>query len=131
MPLLSSPLFTRTHFVSYDRSRHVTRANRTQVPTWTVDEFDITAASWVVATFLLGPDDGSLERDEIECQIQEFMKASFADSARPEKGVAPALPRDSMEEGLIPLAMEELMAAARREFLIRTGDEPEPAPPAA
>ena len=45
--------------------------------------------SWVVATLLLGPDDGSIERDEIEVQIQGFIVASFAASDRPEKGELP------------------------------------------
>ena len=44
-------------------------------------------AKWVVAMLLLGPDDGSLERDAIECQIQAFVVASFDASDRSTKGI--------------------------------------------
>ena len=86
--------------------------------TWTIDEFDVMVMSWVVATLLLGPDDGSIERDEIEVQIQGFIVASFAASDRPEKGELPPIPPESGSNGepLIPWATGELLAAARREF---------------
>jgi hypothetical protein len=42
-----------------------------------VDEQDIVFASWEIAKLLYGPDDGTEERDDIECQIQEVIKASF------------------------------------------------------
>ena len=46
--------------------------------TWTVDDdHDIRVASWRVAELIYGEDDGSMERDDIECQIQEVIARSF------------------------------------------------------
>lgn len=46
--------------------------------TWTVDDdHDIRVASWRVAELIYGEDDGSMERDAIECEIQEVIARSF------------------------------------------------------
>jgi hypothetical protein len=48
---------------------------------WTVNgDHDIRVASWRVASLLFGPDDGTMERDDIECQIQEALKESFRET---------------------------------------------------
>jgi hypothetical protein len=45
---------------------------------WTVDQdHDIRVASWRVAELIYGADDGSMERDAIECDIQEVIVQSF------------------------------------------------------
>jgi hypothetical protein len=44
---------------------------------WTVDNYDIRFASHQLATLLFGPDNGSMNRDDIECQMQKVMKMSF------------------------------------------------------
>jgi hypothetical protein len=44
-------------------------------------DHDIRVASWHIADLLMGPDDGSVERDDIECQIQRVMVESFSDTA--------------------------------------------------
>ena len=48
-------------------------------PKWTVDEFDVMGASWEIATIFCGGDDGSSERGDIECQIQDVLKKIFDD----------------------------------------------------
>lgn len=49
--------------------------------TWTVNaDHDIRVASWHIADLLLGPDDGAIDRDDIECQIQEVLKKSFSET---------------------------------------------------
>jgi hypothetical protein len=42
-----------------------------------VDHRDLMVASWHLATLIYGPDDGSIERDDIECQMQDVMRAHF------------------------------------------------------
>ena len=44
---------------------------------WLVDDRDIVHASFQIATLLFGPDNGSPNRDDIECQIQKVIKTSF------------------------------------------------------
>jgi hypothetical protein len=45
---------------------------------WSVDQdHDLRVAPWRVATLIYGEDDGSMERDDIECQIQEVIAQSF------------------------------------------------------
>lgn len=45
---------------------------------WTVDQdHDVRVASWRVAELIYGEDDGSMERDDIECQIQGVLARSF------------------------------------------------------
>jgi hypothetical protein len=49
---------------------------------WTVNgDHDIRVASWHIADLLLGPDDGSMDRDDVECQIQQIIAVSFSDTA--------------------------------------------------
>jgi hypothetical protein len=49
---------------------------------WTVNaDHDIRVASWHIADLLLGPDDGSMERDDVECQIQQVIAKSFSETA--------------------------------------------------
>ena len=50
--------------------------------TWTVNaDHDLRVASWHIADLFLGPDDGSIERDATECEIQEILKQNFTDTA--------------------------------------------------
>ena len=44
---------------------------------WTVGHHDIKVASFQLAMLLFGPDNGSMNRDYIECQMQEVMKIAF------------------------------------------------------
>jgi hypothetical protein len=73
---------------------------------WTVNaDHDIRVASWHIADLLLGPDDGTLDRDDIECQIQAVIQESFTETAgrdpvfgpvdvqNPPPGYRPARPR--------------------------------------
>jgi hypothetical protein len=49
--------------------------------TWTINaDHDIRVASWNIADLLLGPDDGSIERDDIECHIQQVITESFTET---------------------------------------------------
>jgi len=51
--------------------------------TWTIDaDHDIRVASWRIAGLLFGPDDGSMERDDIECQVQRVIAESFTETER-------------------------------------------------
>ncbi len=94
-----------------------------------VDQFDLMAASWVVAMLLLGSDDGSAARDAIETQIAAFLVASFGATDRPEKGRSwPALPLSrhivrANGDHLIPPALDEVLKAAEREFDGADGDQ--------
>lgn len=55
----------------------------------TVDKFNLMWASWQVARLVLGPDDGSIDRDDIECQIQRVLSLSFAYTARNRESLMP------------------------------------------
>jgi hypothetical protein len=68
--------------------------------TWTVDQdHDIRVVSWRVVELIYGEDDGSMERDDIECQIQEVIAASFDFTTvrSGERSAAPSLRLSLME----------------------------------
>lgn len=69
---------------------------------WTVNaDHDIRVASWHIADLLLGPDDGSMERDDIECQIQRVIKESFTETAGTDPVFGPVDP-DNPPPGFTP-----------------------------
>jgi len=60
---------------------------------WVVNaDHDIRVASWKIADLVLGPDDGSYERDDVESQIQDVMKASFCETEGREPVFGPGAP---------------------------------------
>lgn len=43
-----------------------------------VGEPDLMRASWAIAEMIYGPDDGTMERDDIECRMQVIMREVFS-----------------------------------------------------
>jgi len=93
--------------------------------TWIVDEFDLMAASWVIASLMLGPPpvDRTIERDAIECDIRDFLRASFAATDRPAKGPMPNIPPTTVDEQAIAVSVESVLEDADCAFGLQRASE--------
>jgi hypothetical protein len=45
---------------------------------WTVDDRTLRIAAWVVASYFAGPDDDTINRDDLEVQLLTVLRATFS-----------------------------------------------------
>jgi hypothetical protein len=82
IPGMSDPVFCTACCATYSgrawmRPESSSHASTTTIAWSAGDDHLIVEVSWRIAALVLGPDDGTIDRDDIECQIQDVLRRPF------------------------------------------------------